>query len=354
MDRKYITLLCESFFNDHLVEKNTKFNKSEIIGEMVDEVTSTMDNLWLEDRNTYDEVYNYNKSYQQQLVYNMLYEYFLEEYNINLHPFSVMIEEMADSGELSIFDEGFGAIAFGAVNALANFLGPFGSAALIIAFIFSCWGVLDRSSWHVMTGIHNITQKIAEIIANVTRGGRVKRLIFVTNLEQCMKTCGITNPTELSRFVGYALTNKMIITDKSKKQALCLSGCYVEWVIKSVEMLASAYARCLRLSGASKDSDISASSIFISTIPSRECSEYFNVLKEHYESFCDVAEVMKRHVDKDSLLNKYNQALDAGLKDGFRQHATSNYNKSYSPKKPGPKPQKDNRRQNDTNSRNGR
>lgn len=315
MNRSYIKEMCDAFYKDYALFENADIlPREQLLVEMERELNATMDNLYLEDLEVYNQIFEFDRGTQQKIIYDLLNEYMKENYDVDVK---------------------YGDIDPELINEIDISGGWITGAALAIAGAIIGWGVISRTAWNAASILNKASNKINELVAELTKSGRVKRAVFNVNIEQCMRKCGIAKKSDISNFVGMAMSGTFVVSRNAQKQATCLAHCYLVWMTNNIEMLASGYARCLRLSGASADSDLSSTNVFISAVPSMECKAYYEALEEHYNAFKDAVDIFTKTTDKSKqeIMASYNKALDTGLKDGYRQHASANRaNKMHGPR----------------------
>ena len=73
MDRQFIKLMVESYFNDkNLNSLNLWANRNTCVTELNNEIVTLINNIKLENESFYFELHNLGRGNQQELIYKML------------------------------------------------------------------------------------------------------------------------------------------------------------------------------------------------------------------------------------------------------------------------------------------
>lgn len=324
MDRPYIKLMAECFYNDYQLQTIWK-DKSTALSELTDYLNLMMDNVKLEDSSFYFELHtNYDKGQQQKIIYFLLTEYVAETYCgldfTKTKSLDEVIDELLenDLSSVSPLMHGLKQIA-GTVSDAIPFsaaglgLSSIGAFAAVLGIVLQ-WKNISRAGWLICDTFNKLTQQLAKFVSELTAPHRVKRAIFVTNADQCFRTCGVSSGS-LSRLVGFALQRHGISTEKANNQADCLAGCYLKWTLEQVKLLAESYIKCLQATGERGEipSDLS---VFLKEPSGSQCRVYYDILHRHYKSYQEAIDVIfVNDLEKREHWNRqYHVMLNDGLK----------------------------------------
>ena len=274
MDRPFLSLMCDSFYNDaHIKDFKIWESKEHAINELKSELFNLMDNVKLEDKDFYVSLHkDLDRSQQQKITYLLLSEYMSQKFSgksiyesvdltqyDNLEQF-LLSEDGGALGALGALWDGFGNLASGSAHAVGgltsaagaglNAVGSVGNAVAgagtatalgltgtmmvslaTMAILIVAYKGLSRVGWASLSALNKTNQIISDFVHNLTRSGKVKRAVFHVNVDECYRKCNI-DPKDLSRWVGLALSGKSFSTPLARDQAACLSTCYLNWNLK--------------------------------------------------------------------------------------------------------------------------
>ena len=314
MNHPFIKEMAGAYYNDfQLRSSNIWENKQAAINEISSEMIGLMENLKLDDIDIYVSLHeDFDPGHQQQILYSLIHQYLNESHGLYDDVYEDVDLTAYDTPEAFLYEYYTGEFIqeFAVGPAL---LGAFGGALAIIAG----YKKISRAGWKILATLNDVNKKIAKTIDGLTKSGKIKQAILVHNSEACYKKCGV-KPNEVSRWAGMALSSNVMVTPESRKQAVCLTECYLQWTIQNVTFLAKAYADCLRGTG-ERGNEINDIIAILSHPPSSHvCKSYFDLLKQHYDNFKDTIEVIFK--DDPNLANQWNmhykKVLEQNLKVG--------------------------------------
>ena len=339
MDRNFVKIMTESFYNDfELKQYNILENRQTIIQEIVQEINGLMDNLKLEDDETFYHVHEeLSRSQQQHLIYSVIVEHLFDKYGL-FEQIKLLENKQFDTKEEFITELGgalaapdftvdfisggqyhnIGEVLRASSPALSlGFTGVLSLGVLIAAICY--WKQISNVGWKTLSSLNDLNKKISEKIHNYTKQGKIKNILFANNVDYCWKECGL-NPKMLSRFIGFAFHNDKLYTGEARDQADCLSVCYLKWTLDQVKVLCSAYVSCLENTG-ERDKVLTDINIFLQNPTTGICNEYYKLLKKHYEDYQDAIDVIFR--DQHDLKERYKQEYQKILHNTLKTYSTA-------------------------------
>lgn len=321
MNRPFVKLMCESYYNDaKLKNSNIWSKKDDAVLELQIEINSLMETVKMEDEDLYFYLHKeYTESQSQKLIYSLLNEHMLEKYGDG-NPYDRILT--ADEA-ISIINEDGGATAIGGMFAGAasalSMAGGIATGGLLIGGILTViailkWKQVSRLQWAALDGLNVINQKISAMIGDFTKAGRVKRAIFVNTVDDCWKKCGI-KPEEISALVGFALKSQSFSSPEADKQADCLSSCYLNWTLSQIIVLCEGYVKCLQSTG-ERTGELTDLNIFLDRPAGSACSAYYDIIKKHHADYMDAIDIIFHDEPslKENWKRRYHEALSLGLK----------------------------------------
>lgn len=341
MDRPFIKLMCNSYYNDYNFNKVIGLeNRTEVVEDMIIEMNSLMDALKFEDEESYFYVHKeLDRTDQQKLIYLLLSEYAIERYN--LFTPKIYDNHLMQDPEALLLSENFKIddtlknltyqkndnIKIDKSNKLLG-LSYTSMTLLSVLGALAFWKSISRSNWKIMVDLNNINNSISNWINEKTRSGRVKRMLLVTNFEKCWKHCGISS-SDLSKYAGLYISNGLA-SQSTIKNVDCLTDCYLNWSLQNMEHLAKMYVECLQVTG-ERSIKLSDMNIFLKEPQGADCKAYYDHLKEHKENFHEVLDVLYRYEDPAERTRKieyYTRKYDTILNDTLNTKPTFTPNKS--------------------------
>ena len=359
MDRPFIKLMCESYYNDLNLSKVDLFkDRNKIINEFYDELSTLMENVKIEDEDLYYEIFKeLDRGSHKNLSYFLITDYLTHKYNmfetvdIDLSSFNTPEQYLLEYYNPTMAPDVIGnvlgvgsslpsaganpgavgaamdAAMSNAASSLVSIPAVLGGIATMLAVI-GFWKNISRAGWKALTALNDMNKKVSDIIHNLTRSGKVKQALFVTNADICWKKCNY-KPEELSRFVGFVLSGRYVVTTKAEKQVDCLAACYLNWTLQQVGALCQGYVKCLEATG-ERDVKLNDLNVFLHQPAGAECKKYYDILKQHHDDFFDSIAVIfqSNPTNCEYWKRKYYQMLHDHLSN-VSAPRTGNLQKSY-------------------------
>lgn len=155
-------------------------------------------------------------------------------------------------------------------------------------------------------GIASITDKVGTFLSSQGKQEKLRYAIIYQNLEDCYKKAGV-KPEQLSalHYVGVSddpYIPKFSVT--SAKEVDDLKECYVKYQILTIGQLLKAYFMCIQKTGDPsvisrlKDDDLMKiiAGLQLSTV----CKEYFDIIKEAFDKFYALLDLIYEKESKKS------------------------------------------------------
>src|SRR6056297_461254 len=120
MDRLFIKNMVESYYNDkQLSEMDFWHSRQSAIDELNEQICVEFDNLYLDDVDIYNELYEMDRSSQQKTIYNLLNQFISDKYNVDYSEESITIAGgIGAKGILASIGAGAG----GVIDLVAHFI----------------------------------------------------------------------------------------------------------------------------------------------------------------------------------------------------------------------------------------
>jgi hypothetical protein len=304
MERRYIKKICECYYYDYDLNKRGIWkDKESAINEIYEEVQLLFDNLYLEEQDIYRFIAEESNSFKQKFLYKLISTNIVEKYNSEILEIFSNMDENIKEDPYEVMDYYYEILnKFEDDKIITEMLMTAVSSVLftLAAYwaISQGWKTISRAQWRIFTSFNNVAQDVAKLIESFTKAARIKNVLFLSNVEECWRKCGI-NPDRLEPFVGSVLQrqhdmnfmSKFFATNEDIEQADCLGACYLRWCIQQAKVLAQGYGYCLQNSGA-LTGNLDAIQIFIQPPSVNTCKDYYQLLRKHRKGFKEVAEVI--------------------------------------------------------------
>lgn len=268
MNKPFIDNIVDAYFIDNNIYETNEITKEYYVNELL----NVLRELREEDFEFYEQIYNYSKLNQQQIIKNYLDLCFDTDIDI-------------DENDDAVFES---ATIYGTAAAASL-------AYLIIRMMFP--NRLTNFVFRLLDGFARKWQNATKFLSRLGGRTRVRYAVIQRNLERCYQDCGIQR--EDLKLSHYAATTRdipwwgQLTTPEQEKIAKCLRDCYINHMIAAIDLYMKNYFECLDKAGVDitgAENDIMK---FISRLGSEDvCRDFYKQAKNLFDEFQKILDII--------------------------------------------------------------